>query len=149
MRVDKVGIESKFPSAEDAELTAKFTELVEEKFKGCKVAGLTYLQAEVRPECVTSQPQGAAGMTKRETVMLPTFSGDERTAYLRYSMWRKQWMSHIVDYKERYRATMLLNHLDSKASERIIGLESDSDRAMASLDRYYNNRSRIIATCMR
>ena len=26
--------------------------------------------------------------TKRETVMLPNFSGDERTAYLKYPMWK-------------------------------------------------------------
>ena len=60
--------------------------------------------------------------------MFPLFSGDERTAYLKYPMWKKQWATQIVDYEERYRATMLLNHLDSKASERIIGLENDYDR---------------------
>ena len=61
----------------------------------------------------------------------------------------KQWTTHILDYKERYRATMLLNHLDSKVSERIIGLENDYDQARAALDRYYNNRSKIVAACMR
>ena len=44
---------------------------------------------------------------------------------------------------------MLLNHLDSKALERIIGLENDYDWAIAALDRYYNNWSKIIAACMR
>ena len=42
-----------------------------------------------------------------------------------------------------------LSHLDSKALERIIGLKNDYDRAMAALDQYYNNCSKIIAACMK
>ena len=29
--------------------------------------------------------------TKRETVMLPKFSGDEKSAFLQYPVWKKQW----------------------------------------------------------
>ena len=81
--------------------------------------------------------------------MLPKFSGEEKTAYLNYPVWREQWASHITDYEEKHRANMLLSHLDSKAQERIIGLENDYDRAMAALDRYYNNHSKIIDACMK
>ena len=55
--------------------------------------------------------------------MLPKFSGDERTAYLKYPICRKKWVSHIMDYEDKYWSTLLLSHLDSKALERIIGLE--------------------------
>ena len=81
--------------------------------------------------------------------MLPKFSGDEKTAYLKYSVWRKQWESHIVDYEEKHRSTMLLTHLDEKAKKRIIGLENDYDKAMAALDRYYSNHYKIIGACMK
>ena len=55
------------------------------------------------------------------------FSGDERTAYLMYPVWRKQWGSHIADYEGKYRAAMLLSYWDSKALERVIGFEDDFD----------------------
>ena len=54
-----------------------------------------------------------------------------------------------MDYKEKYRPTMLLNHLDGLATEKIIGLENDYDRAMTALDRHYNNHAKIIATCVK
>ena len=83
IRAEKASIKSKFLSADDVELTAKFTELVGEKFKSYKEAGLTYLQTEVKAESTVPRPQAAASVTKKETVMLPVFSGDERTAYLK------------------------------------------------------------------
>ena len=66
--------------------------------------------------------------------MLPKFSGDEDTAYLKYPIWRKLWMSHITDYKAKYWSTMLLNHLDELAAWKTIGLENDYGKAMAALD---------------
>ena len=126
-------------------MATKFVELVGERFKKCKEVGLTYLQVKVITMSAMSRSRDAAGTTKKETVMLPMFSGDKKTAYLKYLVWRKKWVSHIVDYEEKYRATMLLNYLDSKALEKVIGLENDYNRAMAALDRYYNNCSKIIA----
>ena len=35
--------------------------------------------------------------TKRETVMLPHFSGEEKTTYLSYPVWKKQWDLHIQE----------------------------------------------------
>ena len=110
---EKAEVESKFPSADVTELTTKL-ELVVEEFGKCKEIGLTYLKADVNAGETTSRSSCAASTTKKETVMLPSFSGDEETAYLKYPVWRKQWASHIMDYEERYRSTMLLTHLDEK-----------------------------------
>ena len=57
-------------------------------------------------------------------------------------------MSHINEYEVKYRATMLLNHLDAKALEQIIGLENDYEKAMSQLDRYYNDAKKIIKSCL-
>ena len=43
IKAEKAGVEAKFPSVENVELTIKFTELVGEKLKSCKEAGLIYL----------------------------------------------------------------------------------------------------------
>ena len=80
--------------------------------------------------------------------MLPTFSGDEKTAFLKYPIWKQQWDNHIQEYEEKYRATMLLNHLDAKALEQIIGLETDYDKAIAQLEKYYNDAKKIIKACL-
>ena len=148
LKTEEAEVVAKFPSADVNELTDKFKELVGDKYQKCKATALRYLQTDVTEES-TSRSRYAYSATKRETVMLPKFSGDEKTAYLKYSVWRKQWESHIVDYEEKHRATMLLSHLDNKAQERIVGLENEYDRAMAALDRYYNNSSKIIEACMK
>ena len=56
--------------------------------------------------------------------MLPKFNGEVKSACLEYTVWKKQWEAHILEYEVEYRATMLLNHLDTKAKEHIIGLEN-------------------------
>ena len=86
--------------------------------------------------------------TKRETVMLPQFSGEEKTAFLQHPIWKKQWLSHISEYEVKYRATMLLNHLDTKAKEQIIGFENEYDLAMEKLEKYYNDAKKIIKACL-
>ena len=43
---------------------------------------------------------------------------------------------------------MLLNHLDAKALEQIVGLESDYEKAMDQLDRYYNDAKKIVKACL-
>ena len=108
--------------------------MVGDKFRRCKEIGLTYLQAEVSIESTMSRLRDDTNMTKKETGMLPKLSRDKKTAYLKYPVGRKLWVSQNVDYEKKYWSTMLLNHLDSKALERIIALEKDHDRAMAALD---------------
>ena len=53
-----------------------------------------------------------------------------------------------MEYEEKYRATMLVNHLDAKALEQIVGLENEYDLAMTQLDRYYNDARKIIKACL-
>ena len=38
--------------------------------------------------------------------------------------------------------------MDSKAQEQIIGLETDYDKAIAQLDKYYNDAKKIIKACL-
>ena len=80
--------------------------------------------------------------------MLPQFSGDERSAFLQYPAWKKQWLSHILEYEVKYRATMLLNYLDAKAKEHIICYENEYDCAMEKLEHYYNDAKKIIKACL-
>ena len=98
LSAERAEVESKFPSADVTELATKFSELVGEGFSKCKEIGLTYLQTDVVADGTTSRSRAVASTTKKETVMLPKFSGDEKTAYLKYPIWRKQWISHIDDY---------------------------------------------------
>ena len=81
--------------------------------------------------------------------MLPKFSGDKRTAYSNYPIWKKQWVFHIMDYEEKYRTTMLVTHLDGKAADKIVRLKNDYSRAMAAPDRYYNDCPKILAACIK
>ena len=39
---------------------------------------------------------------------------------------------------------MLLNHLDAKAKEQIVGFENEYEQAMDELENYYNDAKKII-----
>ena len=149
LRVEKADVESKFPSIKDTELAFKFSKLVGDKFSRCKQVRLTYLQAEVTIGGATNRLRDTADTTKKEIVMLAKFGGDKETAYMKYPVWRKRWVSHIIYYEEKYLAKMLLNHLDSQALEKIIGHVNEYDRAMAALDQCYNNCYKIVAACLK
>ena len=153
---EKVQLSNRDPSADLSALVDQFNNLVVVEVDRCKKIAIEYLKEDV---ATTVAPvSGATGgesrssisfsSTKRETVMLPKFSGDEKTAYLKYPVWKEQWMSHINEYEVKYRATMLLNHLGAKALEQIIGLENDYEKAMSQLDRYYNDAKKIIKSCL-
>ena len=137
-------------SSED--LTAayeQFNSLVVDEVSRCKRVALEYVKDAPTTEPAVgtgggSTRSGGYSTTKRETVMLPQFSGEEKTAFLKYPVWKQQWDAHITEYEDKYRATMLLNHLDSKAQEQIVGFEIDYDRAISQLDRYYNDSKKII-----
>ena len=117
------------PTADLRELDREFKSLVMEEYSRCEEVGFAYLQADV-PQVQTSssasEPRisSSSSNTKKETVKLPKFSGDEKTAYKLYPVWRKQWDSHIMDYEEKSRSTMLLDHLDKWALEQIVGYEN-------------------------
>ena len=142
------------PTADLTAVHENFNSLVVDEVDRCKRVALEYLKdapSETPAPVVTgggSTRVGGFSTTKRETVMLPAFSGDEKTAFLKYPVWKQQWDSHIVEYEDKYRATMLLNHLDEKALTQIIGLENDYNKAIEQLDKFYNDSKKIIKACL-
>ena len=147
--------------ADNTELMEKYQTQVVDEFERCKVIGLKYMKDVPSSTSEDSVVAGVSGVrslsvsgsgslstTKRETVMLPHFSGDEKTAYLKYPIWKEQWTNHIQEYEEKYRATMLLNHLDEKAQLQIVGLENDYEEAMKQLDSYYVDAKKVVRACL-
>lgn len=139
---EKVVLINLNPAADLSAEMEQFNILVVQEVEQCKSTGLAYVK-DAPPVTTTTaatiSPGGGStrastfSTTKRETVMLPQFSGDEKSAFLQYPVWKKQWLSHISEYEMKYRATMLLNHLDVKAKEHIIGYENKYDKAMEKL----------------
>ena len=138
------------PASDAADILDFYQQSVVAEVEKCKSIALTYMKDIPITPTLTGGGTAAGGSgsgeavtipfhssTKRETVMLPHFSGDEKTAYLKYPIWKEQWDNHIKEYEVKYRATMLLNHLDDKAQLQIVGLENDYDAAIAQLDSYY------------
>ena len=88
-KVDLFNLDSSFDTKEIVEL---FNLRVASEFERCKATGLAYMKDEVSTPVVstggggeTVVPAGSSySTTKRETVMLPHFSGDEKTAFLKY-----------------------------------------------------------------
>ena len=86
-----------------------------------------------------------ANTTKKEAMKLPHFKGDDSSnPYMEYPIWKKRWDTLIVEYEERFRHNFLLDHLDSAAKGKIIGLESDYDGAMKKLDAFYANPRKVV-----
>ena len=144
------------PEADLSAVVDQFNALVLDEVDRCKAIALEFMKDVPVPEVPapvvltgggTSRGAGFSA-TKRETVMLPKFSGDEKTSFLQYPIWRKQWDSHISEYETKYRATMLLNHLDSKAMDQIVGFETEYEKAMEKLDHYYNDAKKIVKACL-
>ena len=140
------------PSADLTAVFEQFNSLVVDEVDRCKSIALEYVKdaPSLGPAPVHGGGESRIGFstTKRETVMLPKFSGDEKSAFLKYPVWKLQWEDHIREYEPRYRSTMLLNHLDEKATLQIIGLENNYDEAMKQLDNYYSNRNKVIKACL-
>ena len=144
------------PSSDMTAVKEEFESQVVKEFEKCKAAVFRCLKKEVPTTGVPSTNGGgdsttrtvSYSSTKRETVMLPKFSGEEKTAFLKYSVWKEQWDSHIVEGEDKYRSTMLLNHLDNKALEQIVGYENDYNGAIEQLDAYYLDSNKIIKACL-
>ena len=87
--------------------------------------------------------------TKKESVCLPKFKGDEKEdPYLQYPVWRKEWNLLIVEYDEKYRFTMLSTHLDKAAKEQFVGFENDYEEALKRLDSFYGDASKVVSCVM-
>ena len=154
---DRIKLGNMDHAADLSSFVDMFSNLVVVEVDACKRIAMEYLKEDVAvvPTVRDVSPTGGGtgsgfsfSSTKRETVMLPKFSGDERTAFLKYPIWRKQWEQHIQEYEEKYRATMLLTHLDDKAQLQIVGLETNYDEAIKQLDRYYVDAKKVIKACL-
>ena len=154
---ERVKLVNMDPTADLSAFIDMFNNMVVVEVDNCKRIALEYLKEDVSTTSATSEVLSTGrgrgsgitfSSTKRETVILPKFSGEEKTAYLKYPVWKEQWNSHITEYEVKYRSTMLLNHLDSKALDQIIGLENDYEKAMQQLDRYYNDAKKIVKSCL-
>ena len=153
---ERVKLGNMDPTADLSSFRDMFNNLVVVEIDTCKRVAMEYLKDDITAVPIVSEvsPTGGSGSgftfssTKRETVMLPKFSGDERTAFLKYPIWRKQWSEHIQEYEEKYRATMLMTHLDDKAQLQIVGLETEYDAAIKQLDSYYVDAKKVIKACL-
>ena len=154
---DKVKVLELNPSADLTAELDQFNVLVVQEIERCKSIALEYVKDAPVITAATAAVVSTGGdvarsstlsATKRETVMLPHFSGDEKTAYLKYPVWKLQWESHIQEYESKYRATMLMNHLDEKAQIQIVGLENDYEAAIKQLDAYYVDAKKVIRACL-
>ena len=154
LKVDMMALD---PASDVAALLDRYNKDVATEVEECKKIALQYRRdvgEELSVAAVAEEGSRASSgarvfsTTKRETVMLPHFSGDEKSAYLKYPVWKKQWEEHIQEYEEKYRATMLLSHLDDKAQLQIVGLETNYDEAIKQLDSYYNDSKKVIRACL-
>ena len=115
---DKVKLLNMDPAADITAECEMFNSRVVDEVARCKRIILEYVKDDVASRTVAAADTGGGtgsgrssfSTTKRETVMLPQFSGDEKTAFLKYPVWKQQWDGHITEYEHKYRATMLLNH---------------------------------------
>ena len=82
------------PAADLTAVNEQFNARIVDAVDKCKKIALEYLKNDVSPRA--SETGGGSdrrvnfSTTKRETVMLPKFSGDEKTAYLSYPVWKQQ-----------------------------------------------------------
>ena len=88
--------------------------------------------------------------TKKESVPLPIFHGDEtKSPFLMFPSWKKQWDTLIVEYPERHRATMLMNKTDDAAKKKFAGWESNYSEMMSRLEKYFGNAQKVISSVMK
>ncbi len=75
-------------------------------------------------------------MQEARAVNLLRFQGDERTPPS-CIVWESQWLIQIEDYEHKFRAGLLVVHLDTKAQEQLIGVEINYEESMKRPNRYY------------
>ena len=96
LQEEKVKVLNLDPTADLSSFIDMFNNLVVEETNRCKRIVLEYVKDEASADSttVTGGATGASRVsfstTKRETVMLPQFSGDEKTAFLKYPVWKQQ-----------------------------------------------------------
>lgn len=93
----------------------------------------------------SSSSSSSNSTVRKEPVNLPRFCGSETNSpYLTFPTWLKQWNVLILEYDERYRTSMLRDHLDQTARSKFIGYEDDYEESMKRLSSYYGDPIKVI-----
>ena len=109
----------------DAEgLKTRFRMTVIDKVKKARVIVSQFLK-DSSPTAATAKTVWTGGGVshssniKREAVQLPKFSRDKMAghAFFKYPIWLKNWKSQILEYEEKYRASMLMTLTNSEAQK--------------------------------
>ena len=66
---------------------------------------------------------------------------------MKYPIWLENWKFQFFEYEEKYRAGMLISHIDNEAQKKIIGLENNYTKAMEKPNRCYRNNNEVIQAC--
>ena len=92
-----------------------------------------------------SASSSTGSTTKRETVHLPDFSGeDEKNPYLEFPVWLQRWNALIGGYNEKLHSHLLCEHLDSVARKTFVGFENDYEKALEKLKNFYGNPVKVV-----
>ena len=134
------------------ELNDKFKDVAETAYSDTQA----WIFAESKDVSLPSESDGGSASsgrsdtTKKEAVHLPVFKGDESKApFLMYPSWKKQWETLVVEYPEKYRASVLLSHVDDAAKKKFAGWESNYSEMVSRLDKYYGNPQKVISCVMK
>ena len=88
--------------------------------------------------------------TRKESVRLPSFKGDEKESpFLKFPIWKKQWEVVIVEYEEKWRAGLLWDHVDEAARGKFVGYETDYREALKRLDSFYGDPLKVVSCVMK
>lgn len=95
---------------------------------------------------VTSNNTNTNNTTRKESVKLPDFEGDEnKNPYLEFPTWKKRWDTLISEYDSKFHMGLLLEHVDESAKTHIVGLETDYNSSIAKLDKVYGDPRKVIS----
>ena len=129
----------------------KFDEEVETLF----LENQQWVLAQLKDSSVTSggassNSSSSFSTTKKESVKLPPFQGDEKTSpFLKFPIWKNRWEKLIGEYREDYRSTFLLDHLDEAAQSKVVGCETQYEEMMKRLTNYYGDRDKVVTCTLR
>ena len=150
--VEKAKVLGMNPTGVSEDDDKQFRTSVTEELERAKGVAFGYLKDAPAASITSVEPtvRGGGGFssTKKEAITLPKFSGDEKTAFLKYPIWKDLWSKLIMEYEEKHRAGLLLNHLDNDALKRIIGVERDYGAAMGKIDKYYGDPRKVVNACL-
>ena len=151
LKVKYLKLSSMDPSRDVTGVGQKFQNDVEKVFLAKQKLILPLLK-DTSPVVTSGTSGGSSGAssTRKETVKLPDFSGEEKTIpYLKYPIWKKEWEKVIGEYEPRWHSRILQDHLDEAARKKVVGFETNYEESMNRLDAYYGNPQKVIGCVMK